>query len=414
MVYSSIIFYDKGRLCFMKKEKMKTQGFATQSIHAGAIRNEQGTLATPIYQTATFLFDSADQGGNRFAGEEEGYIYTRLGNPTTTVIEEKMALLEGGEAALATASGMGAISSSIWTAIKAGDHIIAGKTLYGCTFALLCHGMSRFNVEVTFVDMKDPENVRKAMKPNTRIVYLESPANPTMELADIAEISQIAHENEHCLVMVDNTFCTPYLQKPLELGADVVVHSATKYLNGHGDVIAGFVIGSEEFITEVRTFGLKDMTGASISPFDSFLIERGLKTLTLRMDRHCQNAREVATFLRNHPAVKEVYYPGFEDFPQADLVKKQMSQPGAMISFLINGGVEKGKQVMEKVELCGLAVSLGDAETLIQHPASMTHSTYSPEECEMAGISPDLIRLSVGLEEVEDIIADLDQALNSI
>ncbi len=398
----------------MKKEQLKQQGLATKSIHAGAIRNEQGTLATPIYQTATFLFDSADQGGKRFAGEEEGYIYSRIGNPTSAVIEEKMALLEGGEAALATASGMGAITSALWTAIKSGDHIIAAKALYGCTFALLSHGLNRFNIEVTFVDMKDPENVRKAMKPNTRIVYMESPANPTMEIADIEAISKIAHEKDNCLVMVDNTFCTPYLQKPLELGADVVVHSATKYLNGHGDVIAGFVVGKQEFLLEVRTFGLKDMTGAAISPFNSFLIERGLKTLKLRMDKHCENAREVANFLRNHPAVKEVYYPGFDDFPQADLVKKQMSQPGAMIAFLIHGDLEKGKKVMNKVELCGLAVSLGDAESLIQHPASMTHSTYSPDECQTAGISPDLIRLSVGLEEVEDIIADLDQALNSI
>lgn len=236
----------------MNKDALKNMGFATRTIHGGYQKNEMGALATPIYQTSTFIFDSADQGGKRFAGEEEGYIYTRLGNPSNTPVEEKLALLEGAEACMSMGSGMGAISSALWTALKAGDHVVAADTLYGCTFALLSHGMPRYGVEVTFVDTKDPQNVKNAMKPNTKVVYLETPANPTLDVADIQAISDIAHENEGCLVMVDNTFCTPYIQRPIELGADVVVHSATKYLNGHGDVIAGFVVGTKAFIDQVR------------------------------------------------------------------------------------------------------------------------------------------------------------------
>ncbi len=393
---------------------MKEKGFGTKAIHGGYVKNQVGALATPIYQTSTFIFDSAEQGGRRFVGEEEGYMYTRLGNPTNTQVEEKLALLENAEACVSTASGMGAITSCLWSALKAGDHVIAAHTLYGCTFSYLNHGLERFGVEVTFVDTRNPENVRNAMKDNTKVVYLETPANPTLDIADIETISKIAHEKEDCLVIVDNTFSTPYLQRPLDLGADVVVHSATKYLNGHGDVIAGFVCGREEFIEEVRLFGIKDMTGACLSPFDAFLINRGMKTLELRMERHCENAIKVAEFLQSHPIVESVYYPGLKGFPQYELAKKQMKLPGAMISFEIKGGVEEGKKVMNTVKLCTLAVSLGDAETLIQHPASMTHSPYTPEERMECGISDGLIRLSIGLETAEDIIADLKMALNSI
>lgn len=393
---------------------MKNKGFGTRAIHGGYKKNEVGALATPIYQTSTFIFDSAEQGGKRFAVEEEGYIYTRLGNPTTSQVEEKLALLENAEACAATASGMGAITSCLWSILKTGDHVIAAHTLYGCTFAYLNHGLERFGVEVSFVDTANPENVRKAMKDNTKVVYLETPANPTLDIADIEAIAQIAHEKEDCMLVVDNTFSTPYLQRPLDLGADVVVHSATKYLNGHGDVIAGFVCGSKEFIQEVKFFGIKDMTGASLSPFDAFLINRGMKTLEIRMDRHCENALKVAKFLENHPVVDKVYYPGLKSFPQYELAKKQMKLPGAMITFEIKGGVEDGKKIMDTVKLSTLAVSLGDAETLIQHPASMTHSPYEEEERLKYGITDGLIRLSIGLETVEDIIEDLKMALDSI
>jgi len=398
----------------MNRELLANMGFATQSIHGGHKKNDMGALATPIYQTSTFTFENADQGGHCFAGEASGYIYSRIGNPSCTEVEEKLALLEEGEAAVATASGMGAITSAIWSMVKAGDHIVSSETIYGCTFALLSHGVTRFGVEVTFVDPTDPENVRKAMRPNTKLVYLETPANPTLDLTDLEIVSKIAHEQEGCLVMVDNTFCTPYLQKPLTMGADVVIHSATKYLNGHGDVIAGFVVGSQDLMNEVRYFGLKDMTGAALSPFNAFLIGRGMKTLDIRMERHCANAKVVATFLKDHPAVEKMYYPGFEDFPQYELAKRQMKLPGAMIAFEVTGGLEGGKKVMDNVHLCSLAVSLGDAETLIQHPASMTHSTYTPEELAEAGISEGLVRLSVGLEDPEDIISDLKQVLDTL
>lgn len=398
----------------MNKEKLATMKFSTRAVHAGYEKNEHGALATPIYQTSTFIFDSAEQGGRRFALEEGGYIYSRLSNPTNTQVEEKIANLENGEAAVSMASGMGAITSVIWAQVSAGDHIVASKTLYGCTFAFLNHGISRFAVEVDFVDTTDSENVRKAMKPNTKIVYLESPANPNMDICDIEAISKIAHEVEDCKVVVDNTYCTPYIQRPLDLGADVVVHSATKYLNGHGDVIAGFAVGKQEFINQVRLVGIKDMTGASLSPFDAYLINRGMKTLDLRMDRHCSNAQKVAEFLEVHPAIDNVQFPGLKSFKQYELAKKQMLLPGAMIAFELKGGLEAGIKLMNTLELCTLAVSLGDTETLIQHPASMTHSPYTPEERAEAGISEGLVRLSVGLEDSDDIIEDLKQALDQL
>lgn len=394
-------------------ENLKNKKFATQAIHGGHKKDPvSGALTTPIFQTSTFVFDSAEQGGRRFALEEDGFIYSRLGNPTNMQLEEKIALLEKGEACLSTASGMGAITSALWTALKAGDHIVASKTLYGCTYALLNHGISRYGVEVTFVDAANLDEVRAAMKENTKVVYLETPANPDLKLVDIEAVAKIGHEVEGCMVIVDNTFCTPYIQRPLELGADVVVHSATKYLNGHGDVIAGFVVGKKEFIDQVRLFGVKDMTGAVLSPFDAYLIMRGMKTLQIRMDRHTKNAMEVAKFLESHENVELVNYPGLESFPQYELAQKQMDMPGGMIAFEVKGGLEAGKKLLNSLELCTLAVSLGDCETLIQHPASMTHSPYTPEEREEAGISEGLIRISVGLEDAEDIIADLKQGLD--
>lgn len=398
----------------MNNDSLKKMGFATKAIHAGNSENTPGTLATPIYQTSTFYFDSAEQGGKRFAGEEGGYIYSRLGNPTTKVLEDKIAMLEGGEAAAAMSSGMGAISSALWTLLKAGDHVVASKTLYGCTFALLNHGLTRYGVEVDFVDVTDPENVRKAMKENTKVVYLETPANPTMLITDIEAISNIAHEVEGCQVIVDNTFCSPYLQQPLSLGADIVVHSATKYINGHGDVIAGIVVGKEDYINQVKMFGIKDMTGSVLSPNDAFLMIRGMKTLQIRMDKHCANAMEVAKFLESHDAVEKVYYPGLESFEGHELASKQMSQFGGIMAFEVKGGVEAGKKLMNSLQLCILAVSLGDAETLVEHAASMTHSPYSKEEREAAGISDGLVRISVGLEDVQDIIADLKQGLDKL
>lgn len=393
---------------------MEKLGFATRQVHSGYEDNKYGALATPIYQSSTFVFDSAEQGGRRFAGEEEGYIYTRLGNPTNTVIEKKLADLEGAEAAATMASGIGAISSTIWTFLKSGDHVVAAKTLYGCTFALLSHGLSKFGVEVTFVDPRDPENFRKAMKDNTRLVYIETPANPNMYISDIEEISKIAHSKDDCLLIVDSTYCTPYVQRPVTLGADIVVHSASKYLNGHGDVIAGFAVGSKELIDQIKLVGIKDMTGSVLGPFEAFLIGRGMRTLDIRMQKHCANAQKIAEFLESHPAVEAVYYPGLKSFKQYELAKKQMDLPGAMISFEVKGGKQAGIKLIDNVKLCKVAVSLGDTETLIQHPASMTHSPYTEEERKASDITEGLIRLSVGLEDADDIIADLKQALDKI
>ncbi len=398
----------------MDKGITKELGFSTRAIHSGYEKDQYGALATPIYQTSTFIFDSAEQGGRRFAGEEDGYIYTRVGNPTVSVIEEKLADLENAEAAAATSSGMGAVTSALWPLLSSGDHIIASNALYGCTFSFLYHRLARFGVKVSFVDTADPENIKNAMQQNTKILYLESPVNPNMNLADITTLAGIAHENKNCMVIVDNTYCTPYLQRPIDLGADVVIHSATKYLNGHGDVIAGFVVGRKDYIQEVRNIGIKEMTGACLSPHDAFLIGRGMKTLDIRMDKHCMNAQKVAEFLEKHPGVESIRFPGLKSFPQYELAKNQMKLPGAMIAFEVKGGIEAGKKLINRVKMCKLAVSLGDAETLIQHPASMTHSTYTEEERAVAGISEGLIRLSVGLEDAEDIIADLVQALERL
>ena len=394
--------------------EMKKLGLGTTAIHAGTLKNLYGTLAMPIYQTSTFIFDSAEQGGRRFALEEAGYIYTRLGNPTTTTLENKIAALEEGEAAVATSSGMGAISSTLWTVLKAGDHIVTDKTLYGCTFALMNHGLTKFGVEVTFVDTSNLEEVKNAMKENTRVVYLETPANPNLKIVDLEGVCKVAHTNPNTLVIVDNTFATPYMQKPLKLGADIVVHSVTKYINGHGDVIAGLVITNKELADQIRFVGLKDMTGAVIGPQEAYYIIRGMKTFEIRMERHCKNARTIVDFLNKHPKVEKVYYPGLETHPGYEIAKKQMKDFGAMISFELKGGFEAGKTLLNNLKLCSLAVSLGDTETLIQHPASMTHSPYTKEEREAAGITDGLVRLSVGLENVEDIIADLEQGLEKI
>lgn len=392
-------------------------GFGTKAIHAGVTRETKfHSLTMPIYQTSTFYFDTCEEGGAKFAGEEAGYIYTRLGNPTTSLLEEKVAALEGAEAAAAASSGMGAVSACMWTIAAAGKHIVADKTLYGCTFAFLNHGMRRYGVEVDFVNTSNLDEVKNALKENTVAVYLETPANPSLKIADIKAIADLVHEyNKDIKVVCDNTFATPYLTKPLSLGADVVIHSATKYLNGHGDVIAGFIVGSAEFIQEVKLFGLKDMTGATIGPQESFLILRGLKTLEVRMQRHCENAERLAKYFKSEPKVERVYFPGLEEHPGHDIAARQMNRGfGGMIAFEVKGGKEAGMKLVNSLKMCTIAVSLGDAETLVEHPASMTHSTYNAEELEAAGIPQGLVRVSVGLENVQDIIDDFKQAFEQI
>ena len=396
------------------KDVNKT-GFSTQAIHAGMEKNPFGALATPIYQTSTFVFDSCAQGGRRFAGEEAGFIYSRLGNPTTATLERKVAALEHAEDAVAASSGMGAITSAIWTVCKAGDHIIADSVLYGCTFSFLEHGMQRYGVDVSFIDTSNLDEVRAAIRPETALIYIETPANPTLKIEDIAGICEIAHSDGRSItVMCDNTFASPYNQLPIELGCDVVVHSVTKYLNGHGDVIGGIVCGRKAFIDEVRMFGLKDMTGAVMGPFEAYLVLRGLKTMDVRMERHNANAMRVAEWLEACDKVEKVYYPGLASFDGHELAAKQMSGFGGMLSFEVKGGRAAGAKLLDSFEMISTAVSLGDAETLAEHPASMTHSPYSAEELKEAGISEGLVRMSVGLENVEDIIADLAQAFEQI
>ena len=389
------------------------KSFATRAIHHGYnAQDEQGALNPPIYMSSTFTFETAEAGGDMFAGASSPLSFTGISNPTLDHLEKRIANLEGAEAGLATASGMGAITSTLWTFLQAGDEIIIDKTLYGCTFAFMTHGLPRFGVKVTLVDMTEPENLAEAISAQTKIVYFETPANPNNRLVDIAAISKIAH-GAGAKVVVDNTYATPVLTRPIEHGADIVLHSATKFLSGHGDVVAGLVVGSAEDMMQVRLVGLKDMTGAVMSPLTAMLLLRGIKTLELRMERHCATARKVAEALEQHPAVLHVAYPGLESFPQGDLARRQMGDFGGMIPFEVKGGKAGGIAFMNRLNLIQRAVSLGDAESLIQHPASMTHSTYSPEERAEHSIAEGLVRLSVGLESAEDIIDDLYAALGA-
>ncbi len=386
-------------------------GFSTRAIHKGHDpKKHQGALTPPIYLNSTYAFESVEQGQKRFLGEEPGYVYSRVGNPTQTVLEQKLADLEGGEAALAVASGMGAITSLVWSLVEAGDEILADKTLYGCTYAFFAEGIAKFGVKLKFADFTQPDELKQALSDKPRLLFFEPPANPNMRIIDVSMVCNMAH-SVGASVIVDNTYCTPYLQRPIEMGADFVVHSLTKYLSGHGDIIAGAIIGSQEDVQNVRFYGVKDMTGAVISPLDAYLTIRGLKTLEIRMDRHCQSAQKLAEIIERHPAVDRVFYPGLKSFPQFELANRQMSDSGGMIALELTGGYAAGIRFMNSVQLLTRAVSLGDAETLVQHPASMTHVTYPPEERAKHGISEGLIRLSVGLENPDDLIADIQQAL---
>lgn len=388
---------------------------------SAAIRGKQpaektyGAVATPIYQTSTFAFPACESGGQRFSGEQSGYYYSRMGNPTLTALEERLALLEGGEDAVVASSGMGAIAAAIWTFCKPGDHLIADCTLYGGTYELLAEGAREYGVEVSFVDLAEPERLISNLRTNTRMVYMETPANPTLKITGLQEIASLAHQySPNILVAADNTIATPYLQRPLLLGCDLVLHSLTKYLNGHGDVVAGAVIGSRTLIGQVRRRGLKTMTGAVLGPFEAYLVIRGLQTFHLRMEQHCNTAEQVSNMLAVHPAVQKVYYPGLLDHPGHDLAKKQMRRFGGIVSFEVRGGRAAGAKLLNALKFCLLAVSFGDAETLVEHPASMSHSAYADKELEEAGIPAGLVRLSVGLEDAADILDDLKQGLDKI
>ncbi|WP_243296670.1 methionine gamma-lyase [Bacillus litorisediminis] len=385
--------------------------FETQAIHSGYDSLKfQGSLVPPLYQTSTFTFPTAEEGELRFAGESDGYIYSRLGNPTVKVLEDKIAALEQAEAALAFGSGMAAVSATLFYLTKTGDHILCSEGIYGCTFGLLQLLKEKHHISHDLITFDNEETVRKSIHDNTACIYIETPINPTMKLVDLEMVVKVAKE-KHIPVIVDNTFCSPYLQQPIKIGCDYVIHSATKYIGGHGDVIAGVVAGKKKNLQEIAKTTLKDIGGV-ISPMDAWLLIRGLKTLAVRLDRHCENAEKIAPLLKNHPKVTKVYYPGDEEFPQYELAKRQMRKPGGMISFELKGTKEDAQAFLDRCRLIKIAVSLGDAETLIQHPATMTHAVVPQKEREKMGITDTLLRLSVGLEAWEDIWDDLKQALD--
>lgn len=388
----------------------KSAGMQTLAIHAGESPDPTtGALVPPLYFATTYHLGTTENGAAVFAGEKEGYVYTRWGNPTIAVMEKRIAVLEGGEAAVATASGMAAISTVLLANLKSGDHVVAAKTIYPSAFAMLEQDFAALGIETTFVDSTDSENVAEALRPTTRVLYLETPGNPLLAICDLEACAEHAHR-VGALVICDNTFATPVNQKPLEYGVDVVVHAATKYFCGHGDAIGGAIVGKREFIQRTSTRTLRYFGGV-ISPFNAYLIMRGMQTLPLRMRQHNSNALAVAQFLEKHPRVEWVLYPGLASHPQYAIAKKQMKGFGGMISFEVKGGINGGGQMMDRLRLCSLATSLGDTRTLISHPASTTHVVLSREARLRQGVTDGLVRMSVGLEDVGDIIADMEEAL---
>jgi methionine-gamma-lyase len=393
-------------------ENPKDYGFNSQLIHYSGHHDHYGSATVPIYQTSTFAFESAQDGADCFAGVKPGYMYTRIGNPTVKALERQVALLEHAYDSVALASGMAAVSCVYLALLNAGDHVVSSSAVYGASRVLMEQHMSRFGVESTYVNTADIEAVKAAIKPNTKMIYVETPANPTMEISDIEACAEIAHKIS-ALLVVDNTFSSPYLSNPIDLGADVVLHSITKFINGHADIVGG-IVAAKDADVYAKLRGAMVNFGGNMDPHQAYLVIRGLKTLGIRVDRAQENAIKVADFLTTCEQVEWVKYPGLESHPQYDLAKKQMNGPGTMISFSMKGGLEAGRALMDNVKMAILAVSLGGVETLIQHPASMTHSKVPKEARESAGITDGLVRFSVGIENVEDIINDLKQAFEKI
>lgn len=390
----------------------KDKGFTSKLVHAGGISDPLGSAVTPIYQTSTFSFRDADHGARCFSGEEKGYIYTRLGNPNIEELEVTVAQLENGCGGVATSSGMAAVNTVYMALLGQGDHMISHNAVYGPSRGVMEKLFPKWGVESTYVDATHIAEIEKAIQPNTKLLYLETPANPTIGITDLVAACELAHKH-NILVCVDNTFCSPYIQRPLDLGADIVLHSMTKFINGHADIVGGMVVAKDPKIYSELRYVMMNV-GFNMDPHQAWLTRRGLKTLSIRIEKAQQNAIKVAEYLEAHPKVAWVLYPGLKSHPQHELALKQMDGPGAMISFGVVGGLEGGKKVMNNVHLALLAVSLGGIETLIQHPASMTHSKLTPEARIQGGISDELVRLSVGIEDLEDIIADLDHALSMV
>jgi len=385
----------------------------TQIVH-GILSGDPHTLdlVAPIHMTSAFQFKDADHGARLFSGQEDGYIYSRIANPTVTLLQQKMAVIENGEDAIAMASGMAAVAGATLSLVGPGDNFIACTTLYGGSFALFTQRFKSLGIESRWLTpalSNTAREIEKQADDRTRFLYLETPANPTLDIIDIETWAAIARSLAIPLI-VDNTFATPYLQNPLALGAQIVIHSATKYIGGHADSIGGVIVGTNDQMNHVREVYLH-LYGPTMSPFNAWLFLRGIKTLAVRMDKHCTNAMQIAKQLTDHPKVARVFYPGLADHVGHQIAQRQMRDFGGMIAFELKGGIDAGKIVMNNVQLCRLAVSLGDCDTLIQHPASMTHSTYSEAERQQVGITDGLIRLSVGIEHTDDIMADLDRAL---
>ncbi len=382
----------------------------TRAVHSeGGEAYKNKAVSCPIYQTSAFAFESAEAGARLFRGEEAGFIYTRIGNPTTEALQNTVAALEHGSFALATASGMAAISTLFLGLLKSGDHVVCSNAVYGPTRVLLERDLVRFGIRSTFVETSDTDAVRAALKPDTRLLFVETPANPTLTVTDLAACAELARPHG-TLLAVDNTFASPYLQTPLDLGAGIVVHSMTKFINGHSDVVAGMLVGRDPALHKQLRSALT-ILGGTADPHQAWLVLRGAKTLGLRMAQAQASAQKVAEFLRGHKSVAWVSYPGLPDHPHYERAKRQMRGFGAMVCFGPKGGFPAAKRILNRVRLCTLGVSLGGVETLIQHPATMTHASLSDEAKAAAGIGPDLIRLALGIEDADDLIADLDQAL---
>lgn len=397
--------------------KLDTDLLHAEQLHAkltGSYKPTAMAHVSPIYQTSTYVLEDFDSAVYLNQHVDEGFVYTRFGSPNCDELEKKIAHLEHAEAALAVASGLGAISTAVVSRIKAGDHIIFGDVIYGCTFALFTKVLTKLGITYTRVDTSKPEEVEKAIQPNTRLIYVETPANPTLKISDIAAIADIAHSHEGIEVIVDSTFASPYLQNPLDLGADIVVHSATKYLCGHGTVTAGVIAANKEIIDNCRMPYLQCF-GAVLDPFAAWQLMQGMKTLGVRMQRHCENAMKVAKFLEKHPKVDCVYYPGLESHPTHDIAVKQMHNGfGGMMSVDIHGGIDAVRTVMNNVQVFSLATSLGNVDSLIQHSPSMSHFDMTPEERHAVSIFDGQVRLSIGIEDADDLIEDLDHALSLI
>ena len=387
----------------------KNASHETLAVHAGVTKNEYLAVVPPICQTSTFSFRSAEHGAALFAGEEKGYIYSRMGNPTVEALESSIAALEGGYAGLACGSGMAAIHTTLAALLKAGDHLVCSDAVYGPTCSLVENYLTRSGIEATMVDTSNLKAIESAIRPNTKVVYIETPGNPTLVVADLEAVSKLAH-SKGAVVVVDNTFMSPILQQPLKWGVDVVVHSLTKFINGHADVVGGIIVAKDEAQYSMLRKALNHFGGV-LPPMEAFLVHRGVKTLAIRMERHCENALKVAKYLENHAEVEWVRYPMLESHPQYKLSVKQTLGGGAVISFGLKGGLKAGKHMMNSVKLCTLAVSLGGVETLIEHPASMTHATMGPEARKRANISDGLVRLSVGIENADDVIADVEASM---